>query len=858
MNEQFQWIPFYEELADKLHEFIDRKDELFEIIKEFESEYPYFRYLKLDKEDWWGPRNYTIDPFSVMGVMNRGLADENRVIIGKLYADIFDISASVPTTFPGIPVLNNMRSFLGDTADNPLWELFEEALEYAETKNVTDQLIHAFDNVREIGGNGLAMVTIVLYWIRPEVFMPLDSNSRRFIPRKYNIEVPGLNGRGEEYFNFLKDLNTVTQETPFYEISYEAWLENEETVKPEKAIEISDLTVDDWLELLNDKTIFIENSKIVMKAFLDFGGKATCTQLANEYGRTKNFYNNNSHVLGKKIAQRKNLNVPEENGKKMWWPVLYLGEKADEEVAGSYYWELRPELAEALELVDLDVELYEQREPEMSYDKNIILYGPPGTGKTYSTVLYAVSIIEETTVETLEKETYDNVFSRYLEFKEDGLIEFVTFHQSFSYEDFIEGIRPVVTSEEDSDIGNEIEYEISDGVFKQFANRAEAPTDYGMSEDLGIHKTPTIWKISLNGSGENAIRTESLENNHIRLGWDAYGEEVADSTDFSKMGGKSALNAFYNEMKVGDIVLSAYSNEQVDAIGVVTGEPEWHDAYPTHKRLRNVEWLAKGLKTNIADIQSGNRMSGATLYKLAISVSDVMKLLHEEKPELFTDDLSIPNRVFIIDEINRGNISKIFGELITLLEPSKRMNAKEEMRATLPYSGQKFGVPDNVYLIGTMNTADRSIAMLDTALRRRFSFYEMTPEPALLKGITVEGIDIERLLEQLNKRITILYDRDHAIGHSYFLPLKDNPTIEHLGMIFENRILPLLQEYFYDNYERIQLVLGDNQKTTDDHRFIIQKSDVYDLFGDAAIYLSEYYTINQDAFTKVEAYAYLQ
>jgi 5-methylcytosine-specific restriction endonuclease McrBC GTP-binding regulatory subunit McrB len=215
------------------------------------------------------------------------------------------------------------------------------------------------------------------------------------------------------------------------------------------------------------------------------------------------------------------------------------------------------------------------------------------------------------------------------------------------------------------------------------------------------------------------------------------------------------------------------------------------------------------------------------------------------------------NRVFIIDEINRGNISKIFGELITLLEPSKRIGAKEQLRAILPYSGQNFGVPDNVYLIGTMNTADRSIALIDTALRRRFSFVEMQPDPSTLTDVLVEGIDISEMLDTINKRITVLLDREHTIGHSYLLSLKTDPTIENLSMIFENKILPLLQEYFYDDYEKIQLVLGDNQKPDNSTRFVVKKTDALKLFGNADIDFPEYYEINSAAFKRIDAYAFL-
>ncbi|KUK78173.1 MAG: Uncharacterized protein XD94_1816 [Mesotoga prima] len=311
-------------------------------------------------------------------------------------------------------------------------------------------------------------------------------------------------------------------------------------------------------------------------------------------------------------------------------------------------------------------------------------------------------------------------------------------------------------------------------------------------------------------------------------------------------------------MQIGDIVMSCYSSRTIDAIGVITGEPEWHDEYPEYKRLRKVKWLVKGINENIVDFNAGKILNGLSVAKLSVSATDAVQILRKVNPNLFDQNVKIPNRVFIIDEINRGNISKIFGELITLIEPSKRIGAIEQQRTTLPYSHRDFGVPDNVYIIGTMNTADRSIAMIDTALRRRFDFIEMKPDSTTLVGIVVEGIDIAKMLETINKRITVLLDREHTIGHSYLLPFKVDSTIENLAVIFEKRIIPLLQEYFYDDYEKIQFALGDNQKSDDRACFIVKKTDAVKLLGNADIDFSEYYEVNSEAFLRIDAYEFLR
>jgi 5-methylcytosine-specific restriction enzyme B len=295
-------------------------------------------------------------------------------------------------------------------------------------------------------------------------------------------------------------------------------------------------------------------------------------------------------------------------------------------------------------------------------------------------------------------------------------------------------------------------------------------------------------------------------------------------------------------LKKNNYVIISTDNKYINAIGKVIGDYEYTSTSSINcNHLRKVEWLFKDEKIPVEEIYSLGDLGEKT-----ISAIDEAKI----KPEFFTnkgqetfDNSTIEEKkyVLIIDEINRGNVSSIFGELITLIEKDKRAGCPEELEIILPYSKEPFKVPKNVYIIGTMNTADRSIEALDTALRRRFSFTEKSPKPALIKteglsgeskgiikvnkkGIETE-IDLEKLLLKINNRIEKLIDKDHQIGHSYLLKVNSEDSLK---LSFKNEIIPLLEEYFFGDYGKIGLVLGNTFVEIINHNFDFALDNDYD------------------------------
>ncbi|HED6040557.1 TPA: AAA family ATPase, partial [Campylobacter jejuni] len=421
---------------------------------------------------------------------------------------------------------------------------------------------------------------------------------------------------------------------------------------------------------------------------------------------------------------------------------------------------------------------------------NQILYGSPGTGKTYHTIDKALEILGE------NLESRDEKKAKFDEYVKNGQIVFTTFHQSYGYEEFVEGIKPSLNSDENS----QINYKVKDGIFKELCKKALENRDDIESFNFYINDLKEKTKEDAN----NPEKYFQLPNTKYSIQY---------------RGGKTFRIKFDDMSKN-------------------------HKDYPVS--IDNIEKLYK--TSNIDEIYNSAYVKAILNYLKSQGLKD-----YKEKDE----KINLPY-IIIIDEINRGNVSKIFGELITLIEPSKRLGNEEALELTLPYSGEKFGVPKNVYIIGTMNTADRSITSLDTALRRRFEFVEMMPNSDLLNNVFIckdvenpnededylgddaktEGYAeiLQNILISINKRIEFLLDREKTIGHAFFMSeaVKFNKnnwikpdeyeedwyvlSISKLKKVFQNKIIPLLQEYFYNDYALINEVLNHNGMIKEDKK----------------------------------------
>ena len=667
MRIDHSWVPWMRELVTKIAESGESYlVEKAKAVEWFTDDVALLRY---------GDEN--IDPLSFMYFLARDRGDDKLHSELKSVHKVFDIEAEYPESVLYIPRpngLNTLFHFRGEGRPDLIWRLFRDAAHSTPKISGSD-----FDETLNMKGVKIKKLTQTLYIVNPYHFLPADDHNEVLPSLEFQEKV-------RSYAEYLARKEAVRRHFPgceFYEIDTFLNIQNRSRLinRGSKFFHINS-------NVYGDKLDYWERYEPLPKDALTFK-EQNIVYIGEERKRVKDPKSGDIIFVRFGSNEGRGIGVVGQNGyyPDGWSPEKrisvywinkqseYIGREGVGNISfrkiktpSSTYNKIRESDAykisfNLIEKLQNGGEVQpnneaESRAREMTQMQddgnalNTILFGPPGTGKTYEAVSHAVAIIEgKDPAELTKSELRKQVKERFDKLKEQGQIEFVTFHQNYTYEDFIEGIRPMLrrnksTGEDESASAdgnqNELIYDLHDGIFKKISQQAEDDDD--------------------------------------------------------------------------------------------------------------------------------NRY------------------------------------VLIIDEINRGNIAKIFGELITLVEPSKRLGEEDAARATLPYSGESFGVPNNLYILGTMNTADRGVAPLDTALRRRFHFLERMPNPTWLQK-PINGVDGQKLLTAINARIKAKLDREHQIGHTYLIGVKN---INALADAFQRSILPLLQEYFYDDWGKIQYVLNDN------------------------------------------------
>ena len=858
-DSRFHGLEFYRALADRLLDFRDDRTPLVKGIHELATSEPLLSYLQKDRfADGTGGPLTDICPFTVTGMFNRGIKADNRRKIAAALAEMLGVEVPVPEAFRGIPVLDNRNSwFFGTTRDRgegdigALWRCFEAAVRFADSGLPENraEFAQAYRTAANLGGIA-GKLTIGFFWARPWNFVSLDRRAWKYIEGRLDLDVPREPGKPDAYLELLDSLNERFRQDDapvhsFPELSLAAWNERSRDTDDENLLAHFDGQPAfrdfrrNWTQ--DQKALFCRLARAVNDAGLDWWHSGEGIRL--RFGRKNPGAAKAEGVLG---------GVRGKQERKISWQqaIGALPPARRQPLTGQLVAQIEAELAAEPRFPDdwrterlalwPDQLQQDPVRPDSNADDageqgptpkrlalNRIYYGPPGTGKTFSTAGEAVRLCGEPVPEDRE-----DLMRAYRRLAAAGRIEFVTFHQSMSYEDFVEGRQPMTGADDGDDTASAgFRLETVPGIFRRIARRAETSRGPSADDEAMTLSGRQIFKMSI-GDANDSERAHLFEE-AIAGGYTLIGYEDIDWSDDKyasreaiieackaegKLEGHTDVNAFSGAVQMpfifrnwvnkGDIVIVSKGNSLFRAIGEFTGDYEFRprpEGGYAHRRA--VRWLwADRQGVPVSEIYS-RRFTQKTIYALftdELNIPALERYLNSQQadgpaePEAF---------VLIIDEINRANISKVFGELITLLEPDKRLGQPNELKVRLPYSGDDFGVPSNLHIVGTMNTADRSIALLDTALRRRFTFREMMPDASLLANAAETcGLDLPRLLATINERIEYLYDREHRIGHACFMDCASRADVD---AVMRNKVIPLLAEYFFEDREKVAAVLGD-------------------------------------------------
>lgn len=828
MSEKFTWIPFYEEMARKLVVFRDeeKRPELVNKIKELNAEW--IKFIKSPAKD----NDFSdIDPFTIYAIFNRSSGIEKRKAIIASLKSKFNIDADVPSDFDGIPIVNSQKScfYYEDEKQDTiplLWELFDAFMD-------GNHLLVAriFDQAQKKKGLKWNL-TMAFFWMKPLEYCPMDRLSRNYLEHECGKKIDETRMSYSLYKEALDSVMQLCDGSREYKSIYEY---------SNKAFEYA----------LNSQKIWLVGGS--------WNGRSHVEELyENNYweggpGKSKSQKNCLKEVKKGDLIALKTREGGMPSGETGDLKILHVGiadddckaTKEDEswftfrvnwytDYSETIYSNMykKPyngtigkcsdkkikrdliEFANEGVLKMKKTEEYVQKLANLLKKKhNIILQGAPGTGKTYKTAALALSMIGGLPVRGAEsereyhKKVMDEYEKQLIKFDEDGNIAgdgqigFVTFHQSMDYEDFVEGIKPKTKD-------GAVSYNIEDGIFKALIREAKfAYIDTNRSEVKAIEKFDQIWNALIDWANEelsnnmscgletrNKTITKILEANYSMI--KMQGESAQASTISYRAEIKKLWDVF------GDKKLEEIDNFRKEFRKYVGGNCT--SKYAIIKKMQE-------MNQNLAEFARTDN------YSLQKKIELIALLKNED----FRKN-DVKNYVLIIDEINRGNVSKIFGELISLLEADKRVGGDHPLTVTLPYSKEPFSVPSNLYIIGTMNTTDRSVGSIDYAVRRRFAFVTLEADENKVPEGSARNL-FNAVKNFLNKSKYDMDIEDLMVGHSYFM-VDDEDS---LNMKWQYEILPLLMEYHKDGIIKESPLKAfseeDVKKVKVDYKLFIEK-----------------------------------